>query len=397
MRTKVAALTVIGPRRPDSKFPNDLELHLFSRSLVEANNPDIDIEWFVAYRSSWNYEYPELSSTRCFPLSDSDLSDFPISHSSLEHGLMLNYLIKVISDSYRFVLIMDPDCFLVGSGGLSQHLNFMVKNEVAVSGTPYGLTFPKSSFRDFPTVFSLLLDQSRVNIKNLDFTPELKATKDEANLGLNADNGLFSKAKGWLRNSTRPIVSRSLKLILGISDPVLWWGFLMGLRNSQREPRFANDTSYKVRESLHKNANHHELKVVVSRLALLGSASEKVVATREDSDPRFGSSEYFRNHGVFEGWTLKRGGARDYLTLLLVRSVGGRVPSANRRFPTSSLVLSEDVKERNSIEKLVRRYPGIDIWSDRNSIFAIHLGLPTKMKLAGSADWDQLRTEIESL
>jgi hypothetical protein len=397
MRTKVAALTVIGPRRPGSKFPNDLELHLFGRSLVEANNPNIDIEWFVAYRSSWNYTYPELSNTRCFPLSDSDLSDSPLSHSSLEHGLMLNYLVRLIPDSHRFVLIMDPDCFLVGSGGLAQHLEFMVENEVAVSGTPYGLTFPKASFRDFPTVFSMLLDQSRVNIKSLDFTPELKDVKDAASLDLDSENDFISRVRRRLRNAIRPIASRFLKLTLGIADPVLWWGFLMGLRNSQREPRFANDTSYKVRDTLRQTLKHHELKVVVSRLALFGKASVKVVATRKDSDPRFGTSEYFRNHGIFEGWKRTRGGVRDYLTELLVRVAGGPVPSAETRFPTSSLVLSEGVKEGAQIERLVLKYPGIDIWSDRNSIYAIHLGLPTKIMLGSSADWDRLRAEIETL
>jgi hypothetical protein len=135
-------------------------------------------------------------------------------------------------------------------------------------------------------------------------------------------------------------------------------------------------------------------------LIQIGSCAEYGFAQlpyRENSNLEFGSAEYFRNHGVFEGWTLEKGGIRDALVQQVALMFSAGRPLENHRFPTSSLVFSENISDVTRIDRLCLSYPGLDLWVEGDSIFAIHLGLPTKSGLVSSGSWNLLKREIIEL
>ncbi len=397
MKTKVAVLTVIGPVRIGSVFPSDLALHTFGRNLLEGNNPDLEFEWFVAFKNSWGHEYPNSKNTQVYGLDAAILPELSANHPSVDHGAMLNYLVAQVPDAFRFILVLDPDCFLLGPSALQKHLAWIAENGIGFSGTPYGLGFPKSFFRDFPTVFAMIIDQTLVDVKDLDFMPNplelsMVSTTQKQNIW-NFPRSIGTKIRSFLRG----LVAPWLKWIFGVGNPTLWWGFLIACRLVPYDGHQANDTSSQVRRHFLKSTNHFELKVVVHRGSLSESTSQSIVAHRKNSNPDFGSAEYFRNHGVFEGWTLNKGGIRDALVQRVALMFSAGRPLENNRFPTSSLVFSEELSDAVQIEKLCNSFPGLDLWVNEDSIFAIHLGLPTKSGLVSSGSWDHLKKEIMEL
>jgi hypothetical protein len=397
LKTKVAAVTVIGPPRSGSKFPDDLELHTFGRTLVEENNPELEFEWFVAFRKSWGHEYPESRNSHIYALDSASIPELSSNHPSVDHGAMLNYVLGTLPDDLRFVMILDPDCFLLGQNALQKHIDSMSEKGVAISGTPYGLSFPKSFFRDFPTVFAMVIDQSLVQIKDLDFMPDLLELEMFSHMQNQKNRHSPKSARSRLRPILRKMVSPLIKWIFGVVNPTQWWGFLMACRLEPYDGHQANDTSSQVRRLFLNSIKHQELKVVVSRSSLSRKNSQKIVAQRKRSNQQFGSPEYFRNHGVFEGWTLERGGLREKLVEKLALVVSDGRPLENNRFPTSSLVFSEELANAGVVDRFLVSYPGVDSWAYEGSVFAIHLGLPTKLSLSGSASWYQLRTQILEL
>lgn len=397
LKTKVAAVTVIGPQRTGSNFPDDLELHLFSRRLIEENNPGIEFEWFVAFRQSWGHEYPESSNTNIYSLDAASVPELSANHPSVDHGAMLNHVVGTIPDNFRFLLILDPDCFLLGPHALQEYLESISEQGIAVSGTPYGLSFPKSFFRDFPTVFAMIIDRTLVQVQDLNFMPDLLELEMLLREQKQKSIVLSKFASSKLRRFFRGVATPFIKWVFGVANPTLWWGFLMACRIAPYDGHQANDTSSQVRRDLLNAIKHQELKVVVCKTSMSKKTSQRIVAHRKFSDHEFGAAEYFRNHGVFEGWTLTSGGVREALVQMVALLFSAGRPLENNRFPTSSLIFSEGLENVSEVDRLSISYPGVDLWAYENSVFAVHLGLPTKVSLGGPDSWEQLKHQILDL
>lgn len=393
---KLAAISVLGPIRDGSLFPDDLELHLFGRGLIEKNNPDLEITWFVSWKSEWGHSYPSASRTKLFILNPDGSPELKYSHPSLDHGAMLNLMMKDVDGSFDFVLVMDPDCFLVGNNRLQEHMNHMGSNGIAISGTSYGMQAPKSFFRDFPTVFALLIDCALVDIRALDFRPSKWSSESDVEIRDRGIRASIISLKNQTRRVPRFVIGRILGGLLGVHDPVRWWGFLSEFRHGSPETDLAGDTAFGVRESLMHSVRHQQLEVVLNE-KLLGTRNESSpVAFRPESSIEFSGSGYFRNHGVFEGWQLERGGVRDRLTWSAVKFFARREPRDSGRYPTSSMVFSSSLKDSKLVNELFSFYPALDLWAFDQKTFAIHLGLPTKSRITRESTWVAVKEIISS-
>ena len=387
---------MLGPIRDGSLFPDDLELHLFGRELIEKNNPDLEITWFVSWKSEWGHRYPSTSKTKLFIVNAEDNPELKFSHPSLDHGVMLNLMMKDLYGSFDYVLVMDPDCFLVGKNGLQEHVKRMGSNGIAISGTPYGMQAPKSFFRDFPTVFALLIDCALVDIRALDFRPSKWSSETNVGIQNRGIRASITSLKNQTRRVARFVIGRVLRSLLGVHDPVRWWGFLGEFRHGSPEADLAGDTAFGVRESLMQSVRHQELEVVLNE-KLLGPKNESSpVAFRPESSMEFSGSGYFRNHGVFEGWQLERGGVRDRLTWFAVKFFARREPGDSGRYPTSSMVFSSSLKDSMLVNELFSYYPALDLWAFDQKTFAIHLGLPTKSRLTRKSTWLAVKEIVSS-
>lgn len=394
---KVAVISVLGPIRDGSLFPNDLELHLFGRELIEKNNPNLEITWFISWKSDWGHVYPSTSSTKTYIFNPAESPELKFDHPSLDHGVMLNNMIKDVDAFFDYVLVMDPDCFLVGRNRLQDHLEHMRSNGIAVSGTPYGMQAPKGFFRDFPTIFALLINSALVDIRALDFRPPRWSSKEDSGIQARGRRALITSLKNQARGALRFVIGRGLGSLLGVHDPVRWWGFLSEFRSGSPETDLAGDTAFLVRESLMQSVRHEELKVVLNE-RLLGTRNESSpVARRAESSMDFSGSGYFRNHGVFEGWRLERAGFRDRLTWSVVRFYARREPRDSGRYPTSSMEFSSFLEDSQLVNELFSYFPALDLWAFDQRTFAVHLGLPTKSRLTSESKWFTVKEILNSM
>jgi hypothetical protein len=159
----------------------------------------------------------------------------------------------------------------------------------------------------------------------------------------------------------------------------------------------ANDTGFKVRESMKDTLKHLEI-CVVQKTGLTSEASGKAIASRKGNESEaFGSSWYFRNHGVFEGWKPNKFDFRAWIMYGFVVSYLRKVPRIELRFPISSMIQVEKTTDPDTVKSLFQRFSEIDIWSFNEAPIAVHLGYGTKNSLAKTGDWLALMEILSDL
>jgi hypothetical protein len=392
---KICFLSIIGPRSEQSHFPSDLDLHVFGRSLIECDDNFSDADWVVATKLDWGNHYPPSENTTVYQLTEAEVPDLRSEHPSMDHGAMLNFVCSRLPDETSHLVVIDPDCFVTDPQALALLIDEMDRDGVSVVGTPYGMQFPKNYFRDFPTLFLLVIDVSRINLGSLDFRPQLVTTTRTGSTA--GYSSLLSRLDfRGVRNLMRMLISQIIRVGLGVNDPLRWWGFLMDHRRGIPDVLESVDTGFALREELIGNNSHKTLKVVVAENVLPQNNVRSPVAYRSQSDPAFGSSRYFRNHGVFEGWQLFRGSFQDFLTNAVARvsakDVGEVVSS---RFPTTSMIPTFEVNQPQLVRQFMSEFPQADLWAHKENIIAVHLGYGTKNTLSKDNDWSKLKNMIQ--
>jgi hypothetical protein len=88
---------------------------------------------------------------------------------SMQHGMLLNYLVSISKLDTPFFGVIDPDCFLINNGGLEELLADMQRNEISAFGVPY----PPNRFNylDYPTPIFSVFDNRIIDSSQLDFRP----------------------------------------------------------------------------------------------------------------------------------------------------------------------------------------------------------------------------------
>jgi hypothetical protein len=396
MQIKVAIVSVIGPKPTSPHFPQDLELHRFARKILEEDNKNIQFKWFLGSHKNWcipNASGPDVSH---FEFDSSVIDELKFEHPSLDHGAMVNALLREIEVGFDFVIVLDPDCFVVGEGSLHSLLSTMALEKISVAGTPYGMQFPKGYFRDFPAAFFMVFATKFVNVSKLDFRilHDFKASFGGKIRPQSSGNRTWKeKVKDFLRMQVAAVI----RFTFGLDNPLRWWGFLDEFKSRAHTLPLANDTGFMVRNALKDTVRHLEL-CVIQKPSLVPDGSDRVVASRNgDESFGFGGSSYFRNHGVFEGWKLTKFDLRASVMMGFVLCYLRKAPRIETRFPISSMTSIEKVAHSETVQVLFKRFPEIDIWSFNGSPIAIHLGYGTKNSLSRTGDWPALVSTLKVL
>lgn len=153
-----------------------------NQMLTQLLNPGCSPSWLVidnspSYDGESTAPEPGLSVVpgpqRC---RQPDLLERSLS-GSLAHGLALNQAISLVPT--RFVMIVDPDFFVVRPNWLTDLQRFMLSTGTAIFGAPWN---PRwwSKWRGFPCTHFLLLDLERLRHYEFDFRPAVSAALDEA-------------------------------------------------------------------------------------------------------------------------------------------------------------------------------------------------------------------------
>ena len=135
------------------------------RSLKKKNVRTVDFDLTLDEVLASN----ELESQVAYDISK-------VGKTSYHHGMTLNESVKYVDT--RFALILDPDFFFAPN--LNTVLHYAVEEDLSFFGASYPLWYTKR-FYDFPTVFFMLIDTEKVDLKDLDFRPkcdDVKLDKD---------------------------------------------------------------------------------------------------------------------------------------------------------------------------------------------------------------------------
>jgi len=141
-----------------------------NRGLVKHLNPGVRFHWLVAENSP-----PGSSSQlyRCEPgfeiFEGAPFEDRTYGSASYHHAAGLNIISRIAST--RYVLILDPDFFIVRKNWIEDVLAHMRSRNVAILGAPW---HPKrsSKYRYFPSAHCTFIDLHKIHKDMLDFSPD---------------------------------------------------------------------------------------------------------------------------------------------------------------------------------------------------------------------------------
>lgn len=94
-----------------------------------------------------------------------------VNKHSHHHGLGLNEGLKYTSQ--RFVLLLDPDFYVVHSH--KSIIDYMIKHELSIFGAPYANDGKWRPFPNFPTAFCMYVDTTKAAVDEWDFSPKPQA------------------------------------------------------------------------------------------------------------------------------------------------------------------------------------------------------------------------------
>jgi hypothetical protein len=158
--------------------PNDGPLIERNAHLMRRMNPGVFFELYVIDNSrhaggACVHENELWKVVDGISTSDSKIS--PQSQASSQHGLALNSFIANHTITNRYLLVLDPDFFIYFDNWIGSVTAYMSDQRLDFFGAPW---HPKwfTKYRGFPCVHCLFIDTHSVDIKSLDFTPDIKPT-----------------------------------------------------------------------------------------------------------------------------------------------------------------------------------------------------------------------------
>jgi len=136
--------------------------------LCNALNPNNKSKWIVIENDPSSTEFMEASPPILLVFKGFPMNYSQIRPSSYHHALALNKAIKFVKT--RFVLLLDPDFYIVRKNWISDILENIKKNKLAFFGAPWNPKY-SSKYRYFPNVNCMFIDLEQIDKNSLDFRP----------------------------------------------------------------------------------------------------------------------------------------------------------------------------------------------------------------------------------
>lgn len=141
--------------------------------LTRLLNPGVAYDWHVCENTPEgeperfalnDHPFASLPEGPAFP------TDRPRGAPSYHHAAGLNSLVPKIKS--RYVLILDPDFFILRPNWIRDVLRHMESNHLAFFGVPWHPAYI-AKYRYFPCIHCWFIDTEQIPIEQLDFTPEI--------------------------------------------------------------------------------------------------------------------------------------------------------------------------------------------------------------------------------
>jgi len=154
----------------------DYSLEALKRTI--SLNPGIIFRIVLGYFPEHQIDKAKFTSTfKNILFVEGNESDLPQSiqnNGSVQHGFLLNLILKSIkAKALDYILVLDPDFFIIKRDLVQEVINEMDDKALSFYGSPY-LPRKVADFWDFPTVFFFLIKvNEQLQIAEIDFLPEI--------------------------------------------------------------------------------------------------------------------------------------------------------------------------------------------------------------------------------
>lgn len=141
-----------------------------NESLMRRLNPGAALpEWLLFDNNTESAEAIDRGDPR-FTVEPASGGEFVLGY---DHAIGISGLLQRVKT--RFLLIQDPDCFIVRPGWIRDVTQHMERHELGFFGTPIN---PRrhNSYRYFPYMVCMFVDLARVPIRDLCFVPDVWRT-----------------------------------------------------------------------------------------------------------------------------------------------------------------------------------------------------------------------------
>ena len=139
--------------------------------LIDALNPGAACRFLVVDNAPRASAHLALDDPRCTVLPGVDAAPLPErGRGSYHHAAALNLAMPHVRT--RYVLVMDPDLFVVRPRWIDDCIRHMQACGLTVFGVPWHTRWVRK-WRDFPCVHFMLIDLQKAPPEQIDFTPAL--------------------------------------------------------------------------------------------------------------------------------------------------------------------------------------------------------------------------------
>lgn len=289
---------------------------------------------------------------------------------SLQHGTLLNLLFAKSPPQSRYVMILDPDCFLVEKGILNSITQVMQERSIGVVGLPYPAWYPKEYSWKTPQLYFSLFDRSLIDPSKIDLRPGTDSTfKDDDKS--NFDNSFQLRSVFWLKKT---LLNAGIISKRGVLN-----SFLVGrfYALSNRYLKKSLDTGWRITEYI----DSHDIKSLLCPFIVDGDiyipGFNRGNFLKVNSDLSVLSENlgwYLLNHALIEGKNI---GSQGFIPIILKKMIGG-ISLEDEKWPISSLISSANLINKVKFRDLKNKFPLADFYSFAERISFFHLGTQGK-------------------
>lgn len=295
----------------------------------------------------------------------------------VEHGTLLNHLFRAIPPCERLLIILDPDCYCTEVSLISNLVEQMRENQLAVVGLPYPAWYPKEYSWETPQLYFSIFDREKFDPSTID----LRAG-GQPNFNSYSESKVDSTELKIYRRINRLLMRGNL-VKFNSTVPVLLENKISTLNGRFRINPL--DTAWRIAEHIGENGIHFKILpyIIKSDTRVFGFSPGEYLANNPDLTHL---EEYlgwhFVNHGLLEGRSLGSQGFMPRLLMWLMRSS----PISTKKWPVDSLIVGKQIDNLQLFNFIRAQIPEADYYAVDNRFAFFHLGSKGKGRISHEID-----------
>lgn len=139
-------------------------------ALARRLNPGVRFHWLIAENSAPDSPLRlDNTETGFDVVQGAERQEMPYGTASYHHAAGLGIILERVST--RYVLVLDPDFFIVRENWIRSIIDHMKRRSVAILGAPWH-PGRASKIRYFPCAHCMFIDLEQIDKETLDFSPD---------------------------------------------------------------------------------------------------------------------------------------------------------------------------------------------------------------------------------